>query len=376
MYKVCFVTTISLTLKCFFLEFAKMLCSSGEFEVHFVCDNDPEFQKMLPEEIIFHPIKMKRGINLGAFGVIRRMEKLFRAEKFDMVQFSTPNAAFYASVAARRAGIPVRNYHLMGLRYLGFSGIMKGIFKRIELTACRNATDIECVSKSNLELGIKEGLFTEEKAVVVWNGSTGGVDLERFDVNNRERWRREMREELNLDKDEFIYGFVGRITADKGINELLEAFMRLDNGSKLLLTGYMSELDTLDSELLAKAENSPDIIFHESMADIERCYAALDVLVLPSYREGFGNVVIEAAAVGTPAVVSEIPGPIDAVKKDVTAFTVTPKSVDSLLNAMKRIYDSDCKRMGQNAAEYARKCFDSKILNQKNLERKKILLEK
>ena len=376
MYKICFVTTISLTLRCFFLEFAETLHDSGGFEVHFVCDDDAEFEKQLPEYITFHPIPMKRGISLSAFGVIRKMEKLFRKEQFDMVQFSTPNAAFYASIAAKRAGIPVRNYHLMGFRYLGFSGVLKTGFKQIERISCKNATDIECVSKSNLELGIREGLFPREKAVVVWNGSTGGVDLERFNVNNRERWRKEIREELHLDQDDFVYGFVGRITADKGINELLEAFLKLNNGSKLVLTGYMTDLDTIDRDLLAQAKRSPDIIFHESMQDIERCYAALDVLILPSYREGFGNVVIEAAAVGTPGIVSDIPGPIDAIIKDVTACTVTPKSVDSLLRAMEHVYHSDYVTMGQNAAVFAKECFDSKILNQKNLERKYSLLNK
>lgn len=109
----------------------------------------------------------------------------------------------------------------------------------------------------------------------------------------------------------FIYGFVGRITRDKGINELLSAFLKLEDRSKLLLVGDIEKDNKLEENLLAKAQNDSRVCFHSFASDIERYYAAIDVLILPSYREGFGNVVIEAGAVGTPAIVSNIPGPVD-----------------------------------------------------------------
>lgn len=231
------------------------------------------------------------------------------------------------------------------------------------------------MSKSNLKLGIKEKIFPHKKATVVWNGSTGGVDLNRFDFYMREEWRKQIRKENGYQASDFVYGFVGRVTRDKGINELLAAFMRLGNGSKLFVIGDMENKDTLNQDLLNKAMKNPNIKFHESVSDIERYYAALDVLVLPSYREGFGNVVIEAAAVGTPAVISNIPGPIDAIEEEKTAVVVETKSVKSLWNGMKEMYKADNEKMSKKAFELARQKFDSDKLNVEILKRKSKLVQ-
>lgn len=111
----------------------------------------------------------------GSIYALKTLTRFFKKEKFDLIQYSTPNAAFYSSIAAKKADCKVRNYHLMGLRYLGASGMGRTILKALERIACHNSTSIECVSKSNMEMGIKEGLFPKEKVTVVWNGSTGGV---------------------------------------------------------------------------------------------------------------------------------------------------------------------------------------------------------
>ena len=371
MKKICFCTTIADTLYSFFLGASEYIHNHTDWEIYFICAEDNYYTGFFPEYIHFYPIDIKRGISFDGAKVIRELKKIYIKEKFDLIQYSTPNMALFASVAAKEAGIPIRNYHAMGFRYLGSDGMMRKALKRIEKVTCNNSTHIECVSKSNLELGVKEKLFHKDKATVVWNGSTGGVDLRRFDFENREKWKREIRSDLGYSEDDFVYGFVGRITKDKGINELLTAFMRSNSGAKLLLLGSMENEDNgLDEALIASAHQHPDIIFHKSVTDIERYYAALDVLVLPSYREGFGNVVIEAGAVGTPAIVSDIPGPTDAIERDKTAFTVEPGSADKLEDAMLKIRECDCKAMGCNAAKYVKEHFDSKVLNEKILERK------
>ena len=374
MKKICFCTTIPLTIRAFILKSAEYLHEHTDWDISFVCDYDEEFKNSLPGYFHYYPVKMKRGVSPDGLAAVRQMKKIFKREKFDMVQFSTPNAAFYASIAAKRAGIPVRNYHLMGLRYMGAKGKGRAFLKKMDKLACKNATAIECVSRSNLELGIKEGLFPPEKATVVWNGSTGGVDLKRFDYKKREEWRADTRRELGINKDDFVFGFVGRLNKDKGVNELLRAFIETERGAKLLLIGFDSEIDTLDQSLLTQAKERKDIIFHSSVSDIERYYAALDVLVLPSYREGFGNVVIEAAAVGTPAIVSDIPGPMDAIIRGKTALAVKPGDYPELKTAMDDIRKLDCRSMGNDAFKYVESHFDSEILFEKILERKRALL--
>ena len=225
-----------------------------------------------------------------------------------------------------------------------------------------------------MEMGINEGLFPAGKTTVVWNGSTGGVDCQRFDYSKRAQWRREIRSELGCNENDFVYGFVGRITRDKGINELLKAYFSLNTDAKLFLIGKMEGEQTLDAGLLERARECPHVQFHDAVSDIERFYAALDVLILPSYREGFGNVVIEAGAVGTPAIVTNIPGPTDAIARDRTAFVVSVKDSATLADAMKQIRTSDYIAMGQNAAIFAKEKFDSEVLCEKILERKRQLI--
>lgn len=375
MKKICFVTTISGTLDSFVLNTAKYIHENTDWDITFICNYDKQFEEKLPDYIHYIPVKMQRGINLDGIKAIAELKRIFKKEKFDLIQYSTPNAALYASIAARIVGCKIRNYHLMGFRYLGTHGIGRFILKTIERVSCWNSTSIECVSKSNLDLGIKEKVFPAKKATVVWNGSTGGVDLQRFDYSKRDVWRRELREELGYEASDFIYGFVGRITRDKGINELLEAFFELENGSKLFLIGNVEDEDTLDENLWTKAKSHPDVQIHIAASDIERYFAMIDVLVLPSYREGFGNVVIEAAAVGTPAIVSNIPGPIDTIDAGKTALVVNAKDTEALTEAMQQIQTMDYMGMGRNAEQFAREKFDSIVLCRKILERKKKLLE-
>lgn len=374
MIKICYVVTIPLTIESFFIPQLQYLAANG-FDVTVVCSNDSNLQEKLGESIRFYPIDIPRGISVGgSIDALKSLTHFFKKEKFDLIQYSTPNAAFYSSIAAKKADCKVRNYHLMGLRYLGASGMGRTILKALERIACHNSTSIECVSKSNMEMGIKEGLFPKEKVTVVWNGSTGGVNLSRFNFSKHQQWRMEVRKELGYNDSDFVYGFVGRITKDKGIDELLSAFLELKDNSKLLLVGNIEKSNHLDVELLTKAQQNSNINFHSFVSDIERYYAAIDVLVLPSYREGFGNVVIEAGAVGTPAIVTDIPGPTDTIDRDKTAIVVPVKDSVALAEAMKQIPTMDYITMGQNAAKFAKEMFDSKVLCEKILERKHVLL--
>ena len=374
MNKICLIVTTPGTIDSFFIPQLKYLSEHG-FDVTVICSPSDTLASRMGENIRFIPRLIPRGVSFrGSLQAISCLKEIFEHEHFDIIQYSTPNAAFYASIAAKRVGCKVRNYHLMGLRYLGASGIGRLVLKTIEKIACANSTSIECVSKSNMEMGIQEGLFPADKVTVVWNGSTGGVDLSRFDYSKRTQWRKEIRKELGYTDDDFVYGFVGRITGDKGINELLQAFFSLETDAKLFLIGRMENEKTLDVGLMEKARNHAGIQFHDSVSDIERYFAAIDVLMLPSYREGFGNVVIESAAMGTPAIVSDIPGPTDAIIREKSALVVPVKEVTALAEAMKRIRMMKYVAMGKDAAKFASENFDSQILCEKILERKRQLL--
>ena len=375
MKKICYVTTIATTIRAFFIPQLEYLSNNG-FDGIVICSPDVNLESELSSDIKYVPIHIARGVKPHTLlKSIFSLIKTFRSENFDMVQYSTPNAAFCASIAAKLAGVKIRNYHLMGLRYLGMSGFSAKIFKLIEKITCKLSTHIECVTKSNIELCVKEKLFKPEKVTMVWNGSSGGVDIKRFDCQKRDKWAEEVRAELGLSRNDFIFGFVGRITRDKGINELTQAFLKLDNVAKLLIIGNKEGIETLNKNLWERAKRNSNIIILDSVTDIERYYAAMDVLVLPSYREGFGMVIAEAAAVGTPAIISNIPGPIDVIKENETAFVVEPRNIESLYEKMKEIVGKKelLDSMSKTCVKYITEQFDGEILNEKILERKKEL---
>lgn len=376
--RICFITTISVTLSSFILPFAEYLHEHTSYDITFICDNDDEFAASLPEYIHYIPVKMKRGISLGGVVAMFKMIRIFRREKFDMVQYSTPNASLYSAIAAWIARIPIRKYHLMGLRYLGFKNLKKSIFKTIEKITCTLSTDIECVSQSNRKFGISENLFSVEKSNVILKGSSDGINLDRFNIYNKETWREEYRRKFNFSKNDCVFAYVGRITLDKGINELLTAFEKADiENKKLLLIGQIESEKTLDRQILELARNDNRVIFHSPVNDIEHYYSAIDILVHPSYREGFGMVVAEAEAMGIPVIITDIPGPIDAVIPGKTSLVVKKADAASLESAMKTLAASPKMRMelGIAASKFITDNFDNKKLFKAMTENRKHLLE-
>lgn len=375
MKKICYIVTISLTIKAFFIPQLKRLSDSG-YEVTVICSPDKNLHHILGEKIKYIPLEIPRGISFGKMLVaLGKLIKIFSKEKFDFVQYSTPNAALCASLASVCTQCKIRNYHLMGFRYLGETGIKRHVLKLLEKFICQCSTNIECVSLSNYKLGVEEGVFKSNKALVIWNGSSGGVDLERFNICHRAQWRSEIRYQLGLQEKDFVFGFVGRITKDKGINEILKAFLQINVPSKLLLIGRREDVGSLDLTLYQDSLQNKNIMYIDEVQDIERYYAALDVLLLPSYREGFGNVVIEAEAMGTPVIVSKIPGPIDTIQEMTTGLFVKVKDYRDLSLKMRSLANGDIQFLPENCADFVREKFDSKVLCDHILEHKNKLLK-
>lgn len=365
--RICVVTTISATMKSFLVDQMKYFSKNG-YRVTLICDHDENFAKALPSELKYIPVSMKRGVDgLGAWLSIYRLYKIFKTGNYDMVQYSTPNAAFYASIAAFLARVPVRLYCQWGLRYIAFSGIKHSIFKHIEKLVCRLSTFIEPDSFSNLKFCHTEGFYSHEKSRVVWNGSANGVNLKKFDMNRKLEWRKEIRDKLFIEDDVFVVGFVGSIRKDKGINELLKAFrLMLQSNSQalLLLVGDTDFLDSLETELIEWSRQCKNVIYCGQTNQVEKYMAAMDVFVLPSYREGFGTVVIEAEAMGVPVIVSDIPGPVNAILKDKTGLVVPKGEVEPLYQSIEKLAkDEICReKMGEEAAIFASGHFNQEEL--------------
>lgn len=374
MKKICICTTVSITMKTFVVETAKYLHENCGYDITLICNEDEKFEKSLPEYLHFIPVHMARGIDLSALKSIKQFMQIFKEQKFDMVQYSTPNAACYASIAAKRAKVPVRLYCQWGIRYVGMSGISRKIFRAIEKMVCRNSTDIRAVSPMNKAFAVSEGLYPEGKAVVVGKGGTIGVDMKRYDISKKAEYCSAIRKQYDISNEAFVYGFAGRVSADKGCAELLTAFQKItefEPDAKLLIVGPMEDDCGVPAEILEWARKSKQVVM-TGMVDgskMNEYYSAMDVLVHPTYREGFGMVLQEAGALGLAMITTKIPGASEVMEDGISCLLVEPKNVSELESAMKKlITDREySKIIGQAAYERTKQYYDRPIMleNQK-----------
>ena len=300
---------------------------------------------------------MKAG-TVNVFEVIKNVIafiKIFRKERFDIIQYASCNASLYASIAGYITQVPVRILLQWGLTYLGFSGTKYKIFRFIEKITCVLSTHIQPDSHSNFKFAVEENLFPSSKGNVIWNGSACGLDFSRFDISQKKIWGEQIRSEFSISSNAKVYGFIGRVVRDKGINELIEAFIRYTidyDNSYLLILGPLDGLDELREDLVTESITNRKIIFTGSRNDINKCYASLDYVVMPSYREGFSMVLLEAAAMGIPVISSKINGSIDFVIEKETGFLFDVKSSESLFDALVKTYNlpqEEYCRLSKNA---------------------------
>ena len=369
MKKICFVTTVYMTYKCFLKQLSQYLYETGEYDISLICNTDEGAIKDIPAYVHYFPVEMKRGVSIFAFDAILKISKILKREKFDIVQYSTPNAAFYASIAARKEKVPVRLYCQWGIRYMGFEGWKRKVFKYLEKMTCENSTFIEVESHSIRNFSLNEELYVPEKSCVIWNGSASGVDLKKFDITKKIYWRKKIRSIYKFAADDIVFAFAGRLTADKGVNELLEAFLNIEqkySNCKLMIMGGIDNDKSLKIGLVNKAKKSTNIFFTGNISNVEEYYAASDIFVAPSYREGFGLVVVEAEAMGLPAIVSNVPGQVDAINENVTGLTCLVKNSLSLEKTMEKlIEDVDLRiKLGNQATKYVSTRYEQRRLFQ------------
>ena len=381
--RICGITTRAATSR-FMIESFSYMKKNG-FEPYIICEYDKNLEETLSERgIKYIALQMKSGnvSPLEVFKCTYQLLRIFKKYNFDIIQYASCNASLYACIAGWLARVPDRILCQWGLTYLGYEGLKRRIFRAIERLTCYFSTIVQPDSHSNLQFAIDEKLFRKGKGHVIWNGSACGLDFSRFDVSSKPNWKTKIRQEFGISKDSRVYGFVGRIVRDKGVNELLSAFLKYqekDNNSYLLLIGPKDAMDEIEPELKGKVMNNNHIIFTGLRNDINCCYAALDYMVLPSYREGFGMVVLEAAAMKIPVISSNINGPTDFVKDGLTGFVCDVKSTDSLYNVMEKTLHLSTKQyseMCEMAYTQAKEQYDQSIFNQKILEDRLLLYKR
>ena len=282
----------------------------------------------------------------------------------DAVEFSTPKAGLLGSVAAWVCRVPTRIYFLRGLKVETSGGFKRRILMWSEKIASASADVVLCNSRSLRERVLALRLARSSKVILLGEGSSNGVDVERFSPGASD-----VRERFKIPSKAFVIGFVGRLTADKGLPELLEAFagiLREQPEVYLLLVGWFdASEDALERSIRSRIEGHPRIILTGFVRDTAPYYRAMDVMVLPSWREGFPNAILEAAASGIPVVATDCNGSRDAVMHELTGLLVPTGQPDAIRDAcLNLLRDRDRRKlMGQEARAWAAEHFeDNRVL--------------
>ncbi len=288
----------------------------------------------------------------------------FRKNQFDAVHSVTPKAGLLAMLAGFLSGVPVRTHTFTGQVWANKRGLPRLLLKCMDKCISAFSTHVIVDSPSQRDFLGKERVISRQKALVFGIGSIAGVDSQKFKPDRIAR--QQVRSALNFTEETFLFLFLGRLNHDKGILELAQAYIRANLPNSGLLFVGPDEQD-----MQKKISQLPDFLrsnirFIDYTNTPEQFMAAADVLCLPSYREGFGTVIIEAASCGIPAIASRIYGITDAVAENQTGLLHVAGDVDDICLKMQQIYADKplYQSLATAAQQRAIQHFDSQVITQ------------
>lgn len=342
-------------MRSFVLPAAEYLAANG-YDVIVGCMRDEKFAQLLEgTPVKYQPLDIQRGFSLkGTVVATWQLYRFFKKEHMQMVEYGTENVSFCGSIAAYLARVPVRIYNHWGARYVGYEkGFARSFSIFIEKTCAKLSTTVRQSSELNRKMCIEDGLYKAEKVKVLGYGGTVGADFKRFDINKRAEWNEAMRSKYGIGKDDFVFGDICWVRKDKGSNELIDAFRRLNKRDAwLVFIGDIYNEDPVEKELLDWAQHSDRVIFTNRVLDVEHYVAGIDVLVHPSYREGLGMVLQEAGALGIPCITTDTIGPKEFGIPGKTGLLVKKADADDLYEKMLYFYEDRSRLESFSKAMY------------------------
>jgi len=349
--KLVIVTTVPITLTGILANQPKFLAE--HFAVSIISSPEEELKQVeITENVPTYAVAMQRGISpfndlVSLFKMIKQLRKL----KPEIVHSYTPKSGLITMLAGFIFRVPIRVHTFTGLIFPTSTSIKQKILIWMDRLICACATTI--IPEGN---GVKQDLInygiTKKKLNVIGHGNIAGVDTDYFnrDVVIHEGTDSKLRKQLNLPKDAFLFCFVGRFTVDKGFSELIAAFNKLPENAHLVLVGEMDKRIPLPPDTIKALKQHSRIHNLGWQNDIRPALTISDVLVLPSYREGFPNTPLQAGAMQLPCIVSDINGCNEIIIPNVNGWLVPAKDNDSLFNAMLNSMAADnLVELGNNA---------------------------
>jgi len=342
MYKLIRITTVPLSLEKL-LE-GQLNFMQREYEVIAVSSEEVRLKELGRQiGVRTYSVEMTREITpTKDLGSLWRLYRFFKKEKPLIVHTHTPKAGIAGMMAAKMAGVPLRLHTVAGLPLLEAKGLKRKVLEYVEKITFASATNVYPNSLKIYEY-LRDNEYTfEDKLKVIGKGSSNGIDTEYFDpACYSEKENLKFKRSLGILEDDLVFIFVGRLVRDKGINELVEAFEKINKEfpeTSLLLVGpFEAELDPLKPEIIEKMTTHPKIYEVGYQQDVRPFMAIAEILAFPSYREGFPNVVMQAGAMGLASIVTNINGCNEIIKEGINGIIIPVRNTAALHQAMKKV---------------------------------------
>lgn len=321
------------------------------------------------EKIRIIPLKMYRRISIWRDIIsLINMYRILKKEKPFIIHSITPKAGFVSMIAGYFAGVPHRIHTFTGLVFPSKKGIFRFLLLNIDRIICSLATIVIPEGE-----GVKNDLIkfrvTKKELKVIANGNVNGIDLDYFNINCcLPEENTYLKEKNGILQDDIVLIFIGRIVVDKGIEELVNAFVDLcfeiSNIRLLIVGSYERQFDPISRHSESLISEHAKILHIDFQEDIRPYFSISDILVLPSYREGFPNVVMQAGAMNLPCIVTDINGSNEIIINNLNGLVIPTGDVLKLKHAIKQlVLDKNLrKEMSQNARQLIVQRYDQNLV--------------
>lgn len=333
------------------------------FDVIAVSSDERELKRVAQKQGVRHfYVPMTRKITpLKDLKAVYTLYKFLRKEKPAIVHTHTPKAGIVGMLAALLAGVPLRLHTVAGLPLLETKGVKRVILDAVEKLTYRCATNVYPNAQGLKEIIEDLKFTTSQKLKVIGRGSSNGIDTAYFSPDFTSLSIIAVSSALGISKEDFTFILVGRLVGDKGVNELVSAFIGVQekhsNTSLILVGPFEEELDPLSPQTKSIINTHSKIYTTGYVDDVRPYFAFAKALVFPSYREGFPNVVLQAGAMGLPGIVSDINGCNEIITEELNGLIVPVKNSEALKDAMMELIENN--ELYETCAHNARRIITS-----------------